>query len=782
LAVSVLAILATRAEAMTIADARATIDALRRSADTKLAAQEPILQAFEVWAKQFYALVDRGAEAEARSLFGSIYPLMKDLYEHNKNKTESMVQATIRVDGDLEATQNAPDFRDAEVARLRTMYHLNWVSYLGATLLPPGQRKTLLDFAVEGFGEFVVGPDAQIAREALFGRSQAYKGLEEWDEALADLRRLIELGSSSPHYSQARLSAVQALLGARRTDEAAREAQALIADAAAGALPAALATEGRLLRAQALFVSLKQGGGGNRQASDREALSLLRAVEREGGAWRRKAQAVAAWGLEGLPEANVAAGSGFAALAVAQSLMLTGKHTEALAQLEPAIQNPATPAEEKTAARFYAGLAAFQIDRYAPAARYLRDFLQSAPGSPDAPEASYLLFKSLEQVARVTPTPETDQAFRQALRTFVERFPSHSAHAEGRFRLAELLRDDGDVLGAVREFRAVKGNRALEIYAEFNAAQAMFTRLRQPPPATPPEQIERERGETIDALGRLIERLGKAKAEPGGQVPADELGAKASIMAAILATEGSAPRYTKALELTRDFAKRFPGRPELARQAFAIEILALQKEGDPARAEQAVNGYLDSFGTDPRARQRLLKRLGREFYSQSEADGAAGRKELADASSRISIAIYGRLLAEVPDTEETASARRGIHAMLGELYAKNGNDGEASTHYTEVLRIDPRSVEALKGLAEIAGRTREYDKATRYWDALAGLMDPKDPGWIDARYAAAVSAGAAGNRRAGCRFVNDTRSLSPYPLVGDDRARFDKLERQLCGG
>ncbi|MGH7857468.1 MAG: tetratricopeptide repeat protein, partial [Candidatus Binatia bacterium] len=201
LLVLLLALAANPAGATTFAEARAKINSLRASGNSALAAQEPILQAFEVWAKQFYASADRGSDEAARSLFEAIHPLMKDLYDHNRNKTESMVQATIRADGDLEATQAAPEFRDAEIARLRTLYHLNWVSYLGATMVPESRRKPLLQFAVEGFGEFVVGPDAEIAREALFGRSQAYKGLEDWDEALADLRRLIELGPSSPHYA-----------------------------------------------------------------------------------------------------------------------------------------------------------------------------------------------------------------------------------------------------------------------------------------------------------------------------------------------------------------------------------------------------------------------------------------------------------------------------------------------------------------------------------------------------------------------------------------------------
>ena len=771
-----------RAGAADVGTVSGQIDRLRSTGNTALSAQEPILQSIEQLAQRFYALVDSGQESAALALFRQIQPPMKALYDHNKQKTESMVQATIRADGDLEATQEAPEFKDAEIARLRVMYHLNWVDYLGATLLPESQRRPYLQFAVEGFSELVVGPDPQIARESLFGRAQAHKGLEEWDEALADLKRIVELGPSNPHYAQARVSKVEVLLGARRAQEAAQEAKALVADAAAGQLPAAAETEGRLMRAQALFLSLKQGGGGDRAAVTREALSLLRTVERQGGSWTRKAQAVAQWGLEGLPEASAAAGSGFAAVAVAQSMMLKGKHAEALQQLERAIADGGTPAAQRTTARFYAGLAAFQLKRHASAAKHLGEYLKAAPRGGDAPEASYLLFKALEKVAEEQKTPAAEQAFRQALRTFVERYPQHSAAAEGRFRLAEILREDGDLFGAVEEFRKVRGNPALELYARFNAAQAVFSWLREPPPGTRVEEREQRRAEALADLEKMVADLSRSKDGRGAQLPVEELGSKASLMAAILATEGPSPNYRKALDLTRDFVKRYPNRPELARQAFAIEVLALQKAGDVVRAREAIDNYLENVATDDRARRRLLKRLGREFYVQSENDRAAGREELAQASARIAVAIYERLLGETETSEKTADARRGMYAILGELHAKNGRDPEAAQAYTEVLRINPRSEEALKGLARIATKTGEHEKATRYWQALAGLMDPRDPEWLDTRYAAARSALAGGQLRAGCRFVQETHEKSPYPLVGAEKERFGDLERRLCGG
>jgi tetratricopeptide (TPR) repeat protein len=759
-------------------EARAQIEALRRSGRATLAEQEPLLQAFEEWSKRFYSLVERGEEATARDLFHQIYPPMKELYELDRSRTEAMVQATIRADGDLEATQQTPEFRDAEIARLRTLYHLNWVSYLGATLLPEAERPPLLRFAVDGFSEFVVGPDPAIAKEALFGRAQAYKGLGEWDEALADLGRLIELGPSFPHYPQARVSKVEVLLGARRPDEAAREASSLLADATAGNLPPTVAVEARLLRAQALFLRLKQGGGGDRHAAVREALSLLREVERAGGSWRSKARAVASWGLEGLPEASAAAGSGFASLAVAQSLMLQGKHAEALAQLEAAIESPATPAEERTASHFQAGVAAFQIERFAVAARHFKAYLEAAPRGADAPEASYLLFKSLEQVARSAPSPQAEQAFRQALQSFVETYPQHPSAAEGRFRLAELLRDEGRVFEAVEEFRRVAGNPTLELYAQFNAAQAIFAWLRDPHVETAAEADRRR----AQAIGLLENLLAKLRSPAAAAVPAEDLGAKATIMAAVLAIEGHSPDYRKALELTRDFAKRYPGRPELVRQAFAIEILALQKTADPARAEEALNGYLATFTGSEGARRRLMKRLGREFFVQSEADRAAGRIELAQAGARIAIAIYQRLLSELPQTPETAGARRGTHAMLGQLYAQSGDRVAAVRHYSEVLRIDPRSEEALRGLARLATEMGEHEKAARYWEVLSRVIDPREREWLEARYEAARSALAAGEKETGCRFVRETGRESPYPLVGPDRQRFGDLEKQLCGG
>jgi TolA-binding protein len=374
---------------------------------------------------------------------------------------------------------------------------------------------------------------------------------------------------------------------------------------------------------------------------------------------------------------------------------------------------------------------------------------------------------------------ELEPAFRTALRTFLERYPGHSANAEARFRQAELLRDAGDVTAAVQEFRRVKGNPTLEFYAEFNAAQAMFTRLHEPPPNVRPEQLEQERRDTVERLASLVKRLEKHR---GGAVPVEELGAKTSLMAAILATEGKAPDYKKALDLTANFAKRFPGRPELARQAFALEILALLHVADPKRAEQALTGYLEAFGGAEKDRKKLLKRLGREFYAQSEAQRADKRIELANASARVAIEIYERLRVALEADAASLHALRGIQAMLGELYAEIGEDPQAAEEYARLLQIDSASPEALRGLAEIAARAGNHAKSSEYWSALAKTMDRKDPEWLDARYAAAREARAAGNAGSACHVVQETRELSPYPLIGGHKVRFGELERQVCAG
>jgi tetratricopeptide (TPR) repeat protein len=332
------------------------------------------------------------------------------------------------------------------------------------------------------------------------------------------------------------------------------------------------------------------------------------------------------------------------------------------------------------------------------------------------------------------------------------------------------------VLGAVAEFRKVTGNPTLEFYARFNAAQAMFSRLQDPPTNTSAEQIEAERKRTITDLEQLIERLRRSS---GGSVPTTDLEAKATLMAALLAVQG-APDYPKALALTEGFAKRFPGKPELARQAFAIEVLALQKAGNVERAESAVIGYVDTFATEAKASQRIMKRLGREFFGQAEAELAAERPEVAAASARIAIAIYKRLRSELEATPANEAARRGIHAMVGALHAKLGENPAAVEEFTALLALDSRSQEALRGLAEVATQTGDHAKAKTYWTRLATLLDAKDPAWLDARYAAAKAAMSGGDRGGGCRLVKETHDKSPYPLIGKDKARFGELEQTYC--
>lgn len=765
------------ANAASLAELRAQIDALARARDLTISKQEGILAGLEAHAKQLYALVDQGKESEARSMFESLHPPLKALHDLNDRHTDALEKATIAADGDLEATQARQDFRDAELGRLRALYHLNWVSYLGATLIDAGSRRTsLLEFAATGFGEFVIGPDEAIARESLFGRAQALKELGRTNDALADFRRIIELGPKFPQYTQARMGAAEALLAAGRVDEAVREASSIAADASAGTLAPELGAQARLLKAQALFGALKKKTASDRSGTLREAISTLREVERFGGTWKRKAEAVASWGLEGLPEADMAASSGFGGLAVAQSLMIKGQYAKALDRLEPVIASGDTAAADRTEARFYAGLAAFQLQRPAVAAKHFRAYLDAAPRSRDAPEAAYLLFKALEELAKTQPSPQTDQAFRQALVAFLENYSQHPSSAEARFRRAELLRDEGDVLGAVAEFRKVSGNPTLEFYARFNAAQAMFSRMQDPPADVSAEQIESERKGTIADLEQLIGRLRKAS---GSSVPTTDLEAKATLMAALLAVQGS-PDYPKALALTEGFSKRFPGKPELARQAFAIEVLALQKAGNVERAESAVVGYVDTFATEPKARQRIMKRLGREFFAQAEAELEAERPEVAAASARIAIAIYKRLRNELEPTATNEAARRGIHAMIGALHAKLGENPAAIEEFTALLALDSRSQEALRGLAEVATQTADHAKAASYWTRLAALLDPKDPAWLDARYAAAKAAATGGDRQGGCRTVKETHEKSPYPLIGKDKARFGELERTYC--
>ncbi len=101
-------------------------------------------------------------------------------------------------------------------------------------------------------------------------------------------------------------------------------------------------------------------------------------------------------------------------------------------------------------------------------------------------------------------------------------------------------------------------------------------------------------------------------------------------------------------------------------------------------------------------------------------------EELPAEERRARIALRQRLLAELPETRETAAARADLHYTLGGLYTRDSKHGEALDHFratrdlAERLENAQRQVWSLSGLGIAYRHLGEVEKAIdHYQQALA---------------------------------------------------------------
>ena len=151
----------TSADAATAGQLSARISELRRNSEAlarapfDAAAESALVDRLDTVCDDFHEAAVRGA-----SLRSSALALPKALQGNHDRYTkvlEAMQAEVIRVDGDLEAVQDSPAWRERELLAMRIQYRLNWVHFeLGARYESSSSRRDEhLRKARNGFGEFL---------------------------------------------------------------------------------------------------------------------------------------------------------------------------------------------------------------------------------------------------------------------------------------------------------------------------------------------------------------------------------------------------------------------------------------------------------------------------------------------------------------------------------------------------------------------------------------------------------------------------------------------------
>jgi tetratricopeptide (TPR) repeat protein len=705
------------------------------------------------------------AKASATSLADALLPILERLYNYHQGKIDKAQSDIIAQDGNPEVLYDQKWWQLDRGFALAAAGQLSWLHYRCAMLHPEAKekRQQWLRKSVKEFSEFVYAQDPKLSGESLLGRAMAEKELGERDAAIGDLNAVLERGKDSALYWPARL-AMADVKSSGGSGDAAGETQRLLAEASSAGMSSDTLNQIRLLRFQALAASAEKSGG-LPEGARREAVALSQQLSQLGPMWSRRVYEIA---LAHMKDPRQLLGSTVSAEWVAaENLAAEEKFKEAIPAYQAVLRSTeAGNREHANEVHHRLGICYFRLNRYTEAEREFRAYLNAAPQSALAPEASYLQFRAAEGMYRQDPTPATRGMFESAIENYVKRYPKHENFYEGAFRWGEILQGQRRFQEAADAYAQVKGPAAFEVRAAASEIQCFADLL-----TNPPKDADKAWADGLRArAARAFDRFEKVAANPKSGSTA-ELRARATLAKAMTEAAGPAPRLAQSLDTLRDFEKRFPAATDLHLLAGALRLAAASGLG---RYDDAARGVASLPTSPPNpGTADLLEKIAHNFL-RTAADVAPEDPAAGQKWANLAATIFDRLKAQgrpIPGD---------VKSNLAQVYVEQGRLDEAAALYRDLVHLSPKSKTVLRNAAMLADRRKAYAEAADYWARLAMQEQVATPAWYEDRLSIARNLIAAGQDAQACKSVGEVDGFRPDLRDVPTKQKFQDLAAQAC--
>jgi tetratricopeptide (TPR) repeat protein len=191
-----------------------------------------------------------------------------------------------------------------------------------------------------------------------------------------------------------------------------------------------------------------------------------------------------------------------------------------------------------------------------------------------------------------------------------------------------------------------------------------------------------------------------------------------------------APEAARGLDLLEALARRYLDAPETAFEANVIVARGARAAGDAAaairHARAAAGLRPDSESAVLSVAQLLVEGVARPGPAGADAgaDNAAGPNPTSLATHAEAGALLARFLAAHPASGE-------VRQFYARLLVGDGRLDEAQAQFEEVLRREPRSLDALFALGVLALESERYADARGYFERYLDALGPSSERDLD---------------------------------------------------
>jgi tetratricopeptide (TPR) repeat protein len=672
------------------------------------------------------------------------------------------------------------DYDKPEQLALRAAYPLAWLRFTAATTLfddNAEQSKKLLNQSIDGFtASMLAMPDPNLIRENTLGRAYCERELgkfdrKEYENAIADFKKIIEDGSSTQQYAAARqgLSTTYAKMGN--------------AEEAAKTMPTEPGSHGSgqfMLQLQTLFQAERATSDSAKKAAyHKQIVDLMKSKENDKEGWA----------------VDVAAASKFPSNAIEEF----GNSNDPFEKwLLAAVL--LSRKDEPGAAKYYAE--ACDSGKYPKACRFAAEIYQRekrydlveamlTKGGGDAAQTEFLKYSLNHDRWQKSGQKDTalESQWVKDANDYLQKAPNGDHAAELEVALADRLQRQGDLVGAAELYSTVKGDPEFTFTAKFKAAECYYKQLvgsnAKEKDTKGAAKVDTEQLRKL-ALSNLNESI---KMGPEAERSANTAAAKKSIreirgeatymLASILEEDQDHVDYAQVAPLLVGYESNYPMMNAKFQDVIDWRITALDHLGRYDEVQRDVAALAERSTSDT-SKQDFVKGLGIEFWKTAQAAKDSNDKKAYKANAQLAATAYR------PFWQMASSGKIPVKNLTGTLsiYAQalqvSGQDEEAEKVFQAVVKADPGSPDANAGLARRAEEKGDWKDANERWTAVENTAAESDPLWYEAKYQLAVIYSKQGNVQGACSKLAQTRTEHPTLGSDDMKVRWDKLQRSLC--
>lgn len=576
----------------------------------------------------------------------------------------AMQAEVIRIDGDLEAAQDSPAWRERELLAMRLLYRLNWLRYESAMRYEtvPTVRKRLLAEARTGFSEFLGSDDRELTIESLLGHGLTAKALKQYPSAVSDFRAALAMNPSPELTTRLLVPLIEAQLASGELTAALENSAALLEKSKGGELR----SQALFLRSKSLLLALRKQPTAAATKLRKQVAPVLEELYGRSRYWKSKVVQLIDSGVDS-PEAwQNPSSSGFVTWLIADSLRRRGQCDSARKLYDSLLARDTFTLE----AHFGLGSCAFRDGAYSQAIEFFNTYVGAAkPTDINHDNAAYLRFKAGESLylqADDESAGAAGQRYIALLKDFIDQAPTHPKLFEAWYRLGEWQRENHAYLECADAFSRVKGGSAFEIKARFLSGQCYVEAVL----ATPEGQAASAELVT-NAVGRLDSFLATAE-EFAANGSADRaalvrpLAAKAVVMSAAVVARAGAGTMSDRIARLEGFEQRFPAQRHLLAEVYSLRVVAYRSLGDLDRAGAELEKLL-ALDEASGYRGDSLKKLGLVFLEEAAKRDEAGDSAGALRARQVALRVYQRLLEDAPASTAAPESIDALKRLVDDL-------------------------------------------------------------------------------------------------------------------